>query len=45
MNKQGEYTTKIDMLDMLIETLCQHEEELDGLVERLEKAVEAAERR
>ena len=44
MNNQGEFTTKVDVLDFLIDTLCEHEKELDELVERLERAVATAER-
>lgn len=38
------FITKITVLDFIIETLREHEKELDGLVERLEKAVATAER-
>lgn len=34
--KQGEFTSKIDVLNFLIETLSQHEAKLDELVERIE---------
>jgi len=44
MNKQGEFTTKIDVLDFIIETLRQYEKDLQVLVDRLEKAVTRAER-
>jgi len=38
------YTTRIDVLDLLIEVLAGHEKDLDELVERLERAVATAER-
>jgi len=31
------FTEKIDVLDLLINTIKDHEKKLDGLVERLEK--------
>ena len=31
-----DFTTKIDVLDMIIEVLKEHEKALDGLVRRLE---------
>jgi len=37
-------TTRIDVLDLIIEVLAGHEKELDNLVDRLEKAVSVAER-
>ena len=37
-------TAKIDVLDLLIETLRQYEKELDGLIDRLEKAIATTER-
>jgi len=30
------YTTKIDVLDLIIETLKEHEKALDSLIQRLE---------
>lgn len=33
------FTTRIDILDLIIEVLAGHEKELDGLIERLEQAV------
>ncbi len=38
------FTTRITVLDLLIEVLAGHEKELNELVERLERAVAAAER-
>jgi len=35
------FTEKIDVLDLLINILKEHEEKLDQLVERLEKAADA----
>lgn len=37
------FVEKMDVLDFLIETLKQHERDLDGLIQRLEAAVERAE--
>lgn len=37
------YTEKIDALDMVIDCLKEHEKDLDGLIDRLEKAVWRAE--
>jgi len=34
--KQGEFTSRIDVLDLLINILREHEEKIDLLVERLE---------
>ena len=39
------FTQRIDVLDLIIEVLAGHEKELDGLIDRLEKAVDIAERR
>ncbi len=33
------FVEKVDVLDLIINCLKEHEKELDGLVERLEKAV------
>ncbi len=38
-------TTKMDVLDLVIRCLEEHEKALDDLVDRLEKAVSVAERR
>jgi len=38
------YTEKIDVLDLLINVLREHEEKLDELVERMEKMDELVER-
>ena len=37
------YTEKIDVLDMIIQILNEHEQKLDSLIERLEKIAEQAE--
>lgn len=37
--KQGELTRKIDVLDVVIEVLKEHEKALDDLVYRLEKTI------
>lgn len=37
-------TTKMDILDLVITCLKEHEKEVDNLVDRLEKAVSMAER-
>ncbi len=39
------YTEKIDVLDMIIDVLRDHEKVLDNLVDRLEKIVIVGERR
>ena len=39
------FTEKIDVLDMIIDCLKEHEKTLDGLIDRLEKATVMAERR
>jgi len=39
------FTEKIDVLDMIIEVLREHEKALDDLVDRMTKAVSVAERR
>ncbi len=39
------YTEKIDVLDMIIDVLRDHEKALDGLVARLEKVTIVGERR
>lgn len=39
------YIEKIDVLDLLINCLKEYEKELDGLIDRLEKAVDVVERR
>ncbi len=38
-------TQRINVLDLIIDVLAGHEKELDGLIDRLEKAVSVAERR
>ncbi len=38
-------TERINVLDLLIETLREHEKALDDIVDRLEKVVAVAERR
>lgn len=38
-----DYSAKIDVLDLVINTLKEHERALDGLVERLERAMEKVE--
>jgi len=38
------FTEKIDVLDMLITILREHEEKLDAVADRLDKAVATAER-
>lgn len=37
-------TTKMDVLDLVITCLKEHEKEIDYLIDRLEKAVSVAER-
>lgn len=37
-------TTKMDVLDLVITCLKEHEKEIDNLTDRLEKAVRIAER-
>ncbi len=39
------YTERIDVLDMIIDVLKEHEKAFDGLLDRLEKVVIVAERR
>lgn len=38
------FTQKIDVLELLIEILREHEKEFDSLLDRLEKAVAMAEK-
>lgn len=38
------FTQKVDVLDLIIRTLKEHEKELDGLTDRLDKAVSIIER-
>jgi len=38
------YTERIDVLDLIINTLQEHEEKLDAVADRLDKAVTMAER-
>jgi len=38
------FTERIDVLELLIEILRQHEEKLDSVADRLDKAVATAER-
>jgi len=38
------FTEKIDVLDLIINTLREHEEKLDAVADRLDKAVATAER-
>lgn len=37
------FTQKVDVLDMIIEVLRDHEKNIDGLIDRLEKAVSMVE--
>ncbi len=39
------FVQKIDVLDLIIETLKEHEKELDGITDRMEKAVSTLEKR
>jgi len=39
-----DYTEKIDVLDMIINVLTEHEKTIDGLIDRLDKAVSVVER-
>jgi len=39
------FVEKVDVLDFLIEVLCEHEKAFDNLLDRLEKAVAVAEKR
>ena len=43
MNKQGEFTTKVNVLDLLINILKEHERRLDELVGRIERLLKEAE--
>ena len=38
-----DFTTKMDVLDLVITCLREHEKEIDGLIDRLEKTVATAE--
>lgn len=40
----GQLTGKIDVLDLIIKVLMEHEDRIDDLVERLEKVVDEIEK-